>query len=451
MNVLTRRLKNMSPPQVLVLGFLVIIFIGSVLLWLPFSHEPGVTVSYVNALFTATSAVCVTGLVVVDTGTTFSFPGEVILIFLIQLGGMGFMTFSTLIAIMLKRRISHRDRLLLQEALNQDSTQGIVRLISRVIWFMLAIEAAGMLLLTAAWSAEMGPKQALYYGWFHSVSLFNNAGFDLFGQFNNMPFSGMTHYVDNHFVSLVSMALVILGGIGFFVLTDLYDWRERRRLSVHSKVVLATTGWLLLVGALLLLFFEFTNTRTLASLQFFEKLTASFFQSTASRTAGVNTLDIAALRESTQFLLIILMFIGAAPGSTGGGVKVTSFAIVTAAVFAALRGRDEVVLFQYRILRERVYKALTIIIISLSLVMFVAMILSYTEKRPFLDNLFEATSAFATVGLSMGLTPELTLFGKFLIMVTMFIGRLGPLTMAYSLTFDNKRDKIGYPEGKIII
>jgi trk system potassium uptake protein TrkH len=364
--------------------------------------------------------------------------GEFILVFLIQLGGLGFMTFSTLFAMVLKRRISHRDRLLLQESLNQNSTQGIVRLIWRVIWFMVIIEFLGTILLTAAWSGEMGPRQALYYGWFHSVSLFNNAGFDLFGQFHDMPFSGMTHYADNFFVSIVSMLLVVLGGVGFFVLADLYDWREHRRLSVHSKVVLATTGWLLLIGALLIMFFEFTNHRTLSSLQFFEKLTASFFHSTASRTAGVSTLDIAALRESTQFLLIILMFIGAAPGSTGGGVKVTSFAIVTAAVFAALRGRDEVVLFQYRILRERVYKALTIIIISLSIVMFVAMMLSYTEKRAFLDNLFEATSA-------------LTLFGKILIMITMFIGRLGPLTLAYSVTFDNKRDNVGYPEGKIII
>jgi len=444
-------LSRVSPPQVLIFGFLAIIFIGSILLWLPIAHQDGINVSYMDALFTATSATCVTGLVVVDTGTTYSVFGQLIILVLIQIGGLGFMTFSTLFAIALKRRISHQERLLLQEAFNQDTSEGIVRLIQKVVLYAFVIEAVGVVLFTAAWAGEMGPTRALYFAIFHSVSLFNNAGFDLFGQISG-PFSGFTSMVHDHFITLVSGALVILGGIGFLVISELLDYRQRRKVSLHTKVVLYTTGWLILAGMVLLFLFEYTNMRTMGTLSLVDKLHASFFQAVIPRTAGVNTIDVSQMVQASQFLMIMLMFIGAAPGSTGGGVKVTSFATMIGAVLAMMRGKEEVIMFRYHIARERVYKAITVTFVSLTLVLLVAMALSLIEyKQPFLSILFETTSAFATVGLSLGVTPELSLVGKIIISVMMFIGRLGPLTLTYWLTTEQRPVKRYYPEGKIII
>jgi trk system potassium uptake protein TrkH len=449
MRVQSHWLTKVSPPKVLLFGFLGIILIGSLLLSLPLAVQEGKTVSFLDALFTATSATCVTGLVVVDTGTTYSIFGQVVILLLIQVGGLGFMTFSTLFAIALKRKISHRERLLLQEAFNQDSSEGIVRLIKNVMIYSFLIEAVGAVLLTGAWAGQMGASQALYFAVFHSVSLFNNAGFDLFGQITG-PFSGFTSMVDDYFVNFISMALVILGAIGFFVLADFVEFRQRRRLTLHSKVVLVTTGALIIVGTIILFLFEFN--RTLAPLTMFDKFVTSFFQAVVPRTAGVSTVDISQMVQASQFLIIMLMFIGAAPGSAGGGIKVTAFATMIGAVWSMIRGREEVVLFQFEIARERVYKAITVTFVSLTAILLISMILSLTEgNHPFLMILFETTSAFSTVGLSMGLTVDLSIIGKILICITMFIGRLGPLTLAYMLTPIDRPVKVRHPEGKIII
>jgi len=433
-----------SPPRVLAIGFALIILLGASLLSLPSVSADGQPMRFIDALFTATSAVCVTGLVVADTGTFFNAGGQLIILALIQVGGLGFMTMATLFALVFKRRITLRERLILQEAMNQTSMEGIVRLIRRVILYSLTIEAAGTAVLTARFAAEMPLGRAAFMGLFHAVSLFNNAGFDLFGNYRSF-----TPYVSDPVVNITAILLVTLGGLGFIVISDLLEFRKRRRLSLHSKVVLVTSGALFGIGAVVIFIFEFTN--ALAPLGWDGKIWASLFQSAAPRSIGVNTLDIGSLRQATQFFLILLMFIGAAPGSTGGGIKVTTFATLVGAVIAMMRGKDEVVLFRYRLARERIFKALTITMISLAVVVAVTMVLCTTEDRAFLRILFETVSAFGTCGLSTGITPQLTDFGKLLLSLTMFAGRIGPLTFAYALRPKDEKELFRYPEGRIII
>jgi trk system potassium uptake protein TrkH len=430
----------------MVLGFASIILIGALLLMLPISSTSGNAVSFIDALFTATSATCVTGLVVLDTGTTFTIFGKTVIMVLIQVGGLGFMTMATLFAMMMKRKISLRDRLILQEAMNQGSMEGIVRLIRRVLIYSLVIEGCAAVLLSLRWAFDMPLGKAVYFGIFHAVSMFNNAGFDIFGDFRSL-----TDYVYDPLVNIVVMFLIVSGGIGFIVMSDLVEFRVKRKLSLHSKVVLSTTAGLILIGALVIFIFEFTNQRTLGNLNFGGKILSAFFQSVSPRTAGANTVDIAGLRQASQFFMVILMFIGASPGSTGGGVKTTTFTIMIGAVIAMLRGREDVVLFRYRLAQERIYKALTLTLLALLLVLSVSMLLSTTEDSNFLAILFETTSAFATVGLSMGLTPELSVIGKILICLTMFAGRLGPLTLVYALGPKQGKPLYKHPEGKIII
>lgn len=441
------RFLKLAPPQILVLGFAAVILIGALLLMLPVSSVSGKALGFMDALFTATSAACVTGLAVVDTGTYFTGFGQAVVLVLIQIGGLGFMTMATLFALVFKRRISLRDRLILQEAMNQSSMEGIVRLIRRVLIYSLVIEAAGAVLLSIRFAFDMPLARALFYGLFHAVSMFNNAGFDLFGGYYN----SLTAYVGDPVINLVVMFLIISGGIGFVVMSDLAEFRRRRRLTLHSKVVLSMTLGLILTGMAVIFVFEFTNARTLGPLNLGSKLWASLFQSVAPRTAGANTLDIMGLRQATQFFIVILMFIGASPGSTGGGIKTTTFTLMVGAVISMLRGREDIVLFRYRLAQERVFKALTITLLALLLIVSVSMMLSTTEGLPFLMILFETTSAFANVGLSLGMTPELTQVGKVLICLTMFAGRLGLLTLAYALGPKQGKPLYKYPEGKMII
>ncbi|WP_246061879.1 TrkH family potassium uptake protein [Paenibacillus oralis] len=428
------------------MGFALIILLGSLLLMLPISSATGETLPFVDALFTATSATCVTGLVVVDTGTYFSTFGQIVIMLLIQVGGLGFMTMATLFSLVLKRKISLKDRLILQEAMNQNTMEGIVRLIRKVLLYSLVIESCAALLFAIRWAFDMPLGRALYFGVFHAVSMFNNAGFDLFGEYRSL-----TQYVADPIVNFVAMFLIVSGGIGFIVLSDIMDFRRRRKLSLHSKVVLSMTSALIVIGALVIFIFEFTNSRTLAPLSWDGKFWASLFQSVTPRTAGANTLDIGALRQASQFFMIILMFIGASPSSTGGGIKTTTFTILVGAVISMIRGRSDLVLFRYRMAQERIFKAVTITMLALFLVVAVAMVLSTTEDASFLSILFETTSAFGTVGLSMGLTGKLTVVGKILICFTMFAGRLGLLTLAYALGPKKSKELYRHPEGKMII
>lgn len=441
---------ELTPPQILVIGFAAIILLGATLLSLPISSASGQPTLFIDALFTATSATCVTGLVVVDTGSHYSMFGQIVIISLIQVGGLGFMTMATLFAFVLRKRISLKERLILQEAMNQGSMEGIVRLIRRVIVYSLTIEFVAAVIFSIRWSFDLGIAKGIYFGIFHAISFFNNAGFDLFGSVV-APFTSLTTYADDWIVNIVSMGLIILGGIGFVVMSDVVDYRKHKRLSLHSKVVLSATGLLIVIGAVVIFIFEFTNQKTLGSLNWSGKILASFFQSVSPRTAGANSVDIGAMRQASQFFIIILMFIGASPGSTGGGIKTTTFTTLIGAMIAMIRGKEDIVLFHYRLGKDRILKAITLTMIALFLVIFVTMLLTTTESQSFLKLLFEVTSAFGTVGLTMGVTPELSFFGKIMISLTMFAGRLGPLTLAYALGPKAEKELYRYPEGKITI
>ncbi|WP_068773945.1 TrkH family potassium uptake protein [Paenibacillus sp. FJAT-26967] len=439
-----------KPPQVLVLGFAGIILIGTLLLMLPVSSVNGQALSFIDAFFTATSATCVTGLVVVDTGTHFTLFGQIVIILLIQIGGLGFMSMATLFAFILRKKISLKERLLLQEALNQGSVEGIVRLFRKVLIYSMTIEGIAAVLFTLRWSQDLGFAQGLYYGIWHAISFFNNAGFDLFGPITG-KFSSLTAYADDFVINMVSVSLIILGGIGFIVISDLIEYPSKKRLSLHSKLVLSATGILIALGTLVIFIFEYSNAKTLGSLGFGGKLLASLFQSVTPRTAGANTLDLPALRQATQFFIIVLMFIGASPGSTGGGIKTTTFTTLVGAIIAMIRGKEDIVFFRNRLGKDRILKAITLTMFALLFVILVTMLLSTTEDHDFLMILFEVVSAFGTVGLSLGLTTQLTIFGKVMIALTMFAGRLGLLTLAYALQPKKEKELYRYPEGKITI
>ncbi|WP_068620089.1 TrkH family potassium uptake protein [Paenibacillus tuaregi] len=443
------RLPKFSPPQILVLGFAAIIMLGTLLLMLPISNVGGKSLEFINALFTATSATCVTGLVVKDTGLDFTTFGQVVIMVLIQVGGLGFMTMATLFSMVFKRKISLKDRLLLQEAMNQNTMEGIVRLIRKVLTYSIVIELCAAIIYSIRWAFDMPLGRAVYYGLFHAVSMFNNAGFDLFGGYRSL-----TMFVDDPVVNLVTMFLIVSGGIGFIVISDLAGFRKNRKkwkLSLHSKVVLSMTAALIVLGTVVIFIFEYTNPKTLEPLGWGGKIWGSLFQSVTPRTAGANTLDIGSLRQATQFFIIILMFIGASPGSTGGGIKTTTFTILVGAVLSMIRGREEVVLYRYRLAQERIHKAITVTMFALFFIIAVTMVLTATEDASFLSILFETTSAFGTVGLSMGITGKLTVLGKALISLTMFAGRLGLLTMAYALGPKKEKELYRHPEGKMII
>ncbi|MEG0259266.1 MAG: TrkH family potassium uptake protein [Lysinibacillus sp.] len=440
-------LNKLSPPTVLMLGFAMLIIIGSLLLSLPVATEGREALSFLDALFTATSAICVTGLVVVDTGDTFSIFGELVILSLIQIGGLGFMTFSTLFLIVMKKRISLKERLLLKESFNFTDLSGIVKIARRVFAFTILAETLGGIILAFRFSMDMPFSQAIYFGFFHAISNFNNAGFDLMGGFQSL-----TMYVDDPIVTITIGLLIILGGIGFIVIHELYEYRQTKKLSLHTKVVLMATS-ILVIGATILIFLlEFHNAKTLGTLSPTGKWLGAFFQSVTPRTAGANTLPIADLTYPTLLLVIFLMFIGAGSGSTASGIKVTTLAVLLATLWAHLRGKEHVVLFKRDIGMGTIIKAFTLSMCGFLLVMIATFILSMTEKGfELIVYLFEVTSAFGTVGLSMGLTPELSPIGRVCIIVMMFIGRLGPLTIAFALTRNRKDDAFHYPKGNIMI
>lgn len=444
-NLLDLARWKLTPYQILVLGFAGLILAGTLLLMTPLASVRGESMSLTDALFTSTSAVCVTGLAIVDTGTYFSLFGQMILILLIQAGGLGIMTMSTLMALLIRKKIQLRERLIMQEALNQLTFAGIVRLTKYVIQVTLAIEFIGGTILAARWYPEYG-LQGIYFGYWHAVSSFCNAGFDLFG-----GYQGLTSHVEDVTVNLTISVMVILGGIGFAVLADLWENKNFSACSLHTKVVLATSGLLVAFGAIVVFLLEYDNPNTLGELSLKGKLLGSYFQAITPRSAGYHTINTADLQVATQFFMIILMFIGASPASTGGGVKTTTFAVLTAAIWALIRGKNDAELFRRRIPQNIIYKAFAVVFIAAALIIFVTMLLSISEELPFLEILFEVVSAFGTVGLSMGITASLSDMGKLLIALTMFAGRVGPVTLALALALRTRKSPIQYPEGKITI
>lgn len=437
-----------QPVQILAFGFLFAILVGTVLLTLPISSRSGEATPFIDALFTSTSAVCVTGLVTVDTGTHYSVFGQIVIMLLIQMGGLGFMTFATLIALLLGKRISLKERLIMQEAYNTFNIQGVVKLALYVMGITFSIEFIGAIILSTQFIPQYGLLKGLFYGLFHSVSAFCNAGFDLIGDFQSL-----TPYADNVVINLTVITLVVVGGIGFAVLTEVLNYRKSKRLSLHAKVVLSATVLLIVVGTISFFILEYSNPKTLGGLSIKGKILASLFASVTPRTAGFNTISTSDMTVAGKFLTIVLMFIGASPGSTGGGIKTSTAFLIFMTVVAVVQGKEDTEIYQKRINKSFVYRALAITMLSFILVVVVTMVLSISQNGDFMEYLYEATSAFATVGLTLGLTTRLTLVGKIILIFTMYAGRVGPLTITMAIAHKQQTtaNLIKYPEDKILI
>ncbi len=431
---------KLNPSQLLILVFFVSIMVGTILLKLPFATTH--YIRWVDALFTATSAMTVTGLVVVDTATEFTVFGQIVIALLMQLGGLGIMSFALLIYMMLGKKIGLKERILIQTALNQTSIGGVIKLVKNLFIFSLIIEFIGMLFLASSWVPEYGWSKGLYLSFFHSISAFNNAGFALWSD-------GLMGYVGDPIINLGITFLFIIGGIGFTVLTDLWYKKEFRQFSLHTKLMLIGTLLINIIAMFFIFILEYTNPNTLGGLSLLDKFFASYFQAVSPRTAGFNTIDIGSLNESTIFLILLLMFIGAGSASTGGGIKVTTFIIICLAVVTFLKGKQEIMIMRRSIANAYIIRALAISTMALFLICIAVFILSITEQAPFLMILFEVVSAFGTVGLSMGITSNLTIIGKLIIIIIMFAGKLGPLTLAFSLARPEK-SKIRYPHEDIL-
>lgn len=437
---LRKRLKELQPPQFIVLVFTAFIVLGTLLLKIPFATTQ--SIRWVDALFTSTSAMTVTGLAVVDTGTSFTLFGEIVILVLIQTGGLGIMTFAVLIFMMLGKKIGLKQRLMIQQSLNQPKAGGMVRLVKDLLFFSLTIEAIAAVILAFRWIPEFGVWRGIYVSIFHSVSAFNNAGFSVWSD-------SLSGFVGDPIVNIVISLLFIIGGIGFTVLIDVYHNRSFKKFSLHTKLMLVGTLIINVVAMLFIFIFEYNNTGTLGSLTLGDKLYAAYFQGVTTRTAGFNSVDIGALEEPTILFMLLLMFIGAGSASTGGGIKLTTFLIIFFTVGSFLNGSKEVVVRRRRIDVSLIFKALAILTISISFIFVAILILSITERAPILSVAFEVCSAFGTVGLSMGLTGVLTDIGKCVIISVMFFGKIGPLTLAFSLA-KRKVAKVRYPTEDIL-
>lgn len=435
---------ELNPPRILTLGFGALILIGTILLNLPIATNSGESIGLIDALFTSASAVCVTGLVVVNTGEFWSVFGKVVILILIQIGGLGIMTMATAGALIVGKKITLKERLVIKEQLNQKSMSGLVKLTQYVLLSTFAIEAIGAIILSTRFIPKYGIGKGVWFSIFHSISAFCNAGFDITGD-SMVPFAGDLS------VNITISLLVILGGIGFAIFIDVTKNKRFKNFNLHTKMVLTITAILLALGMGIFLIIEFNNPSTIGSMDGKDKLITSFFQSVVPRTAGFNSVDIGNVLDTTTFFMIILMFIGGSPGSTAGGTKTTTIGTLVLTTVSIIKGERDVVIFKRRIGEDVINRSLAIIVVSMTLILFVASVLTITEEFIFLDVLFETTSAFATVGLSRGITPDLSSMGKLIITLTMYAGRVGPLTMAFAFAQKNKAKKYRYAEGNIIV
>jgi len=443
----------MTVSRTICLGFFVLIAVGSLLLLLPFATAEGTWNNPLVALFTATSAVCVTGLIVVDTGSYFSPLGEGIILALIQVGGLGYMTATTFLLLLLGRRLGLRERLAIQQSMDKAELAGGRSLVISIITMTLLFELTGMLCLYPTFSQDYGPGYGLWLSVFHSISAFNNAGFSLFED-------SLVQYAFNPWINIVITILVILGGLGYQVIMEIFVWlrdriqrrRKRQVFSLNFKIATSTTVVLLILGTLAIFAAEFNNPPTLGGVSIGAKLLLAWFQSVVTRTAGFNSVDFGSMENATLFIVIAFMFIGANPGSTGGGIKTTTIRILLACTRMVLQGKEEVLLFQRQIPASRVLKAIGVVVGSGLVVVIVTMLVAFSNPElSFIELLFESVSAFATVGLSTGITAELSAFGKYVIIATMYLGRVGVLLFMAAILGDPKPTAIQYPEEDLLV
>ncbi len=440
--------KQLNATQKLAFGFAAIILIGALLLTLPFASKDAKSIPFINALFTATSATCVTGLVVYDTFSQFTLFGQTVILLLIQIGGLGFVTMVMMFALFLGRRIGLRERMLAAESLSSMQIGGVVKLVRRVLISAFLFESAGALLLAIRFIPEFGIKRGIWFSVFHSVSAFCNAGFDLIGV--KAPYSSLVSYVGDPLVILTIGGLIVCGGLGFIVWGDVADhgWHIRR-YKLHSKVVLASSAMLIAVGTALFLILE--NDTVLSGMHIGEKILAALFQSITPRTAGYNSIDTSALSEAGKSLTILLMIIGASPGSTGGGMKTSTFAVILLSLQASIRNREDTNIFHHRLdgdLVQRAYRSA-----ALYLMMFLAgtFLLCANGHFSLTDALFETASAIGTVGLTTGITRSLGGVSKMVLILLMYAGRVGSLTVFLAVAKRSNATKLRNATGNIIV
>lgn len=447
---MTRRFK-LSFIQIITFSFFAVIMTGAIILTLPISSKSGEFTNFVDALFTATSATCVTGLVVVDTYTHWSIFGQFIVLALIQIGGLGLMTIITMISYSLRNKFSLRNRNFISDFANVDSNVNMATLLKFIFIGTGICELTGAIVLSTRFVPQFGWSNGLFKSVFHSVSAFCNAGIDLMGEIS--PFSSFTTYANDWVVNITIMSLIIIGGLGFFVLQDVLTTRKWKRFSLHTKVVISMTTFLILFGAIAIFIYEFNNPLTIGEKSIPQKILASFFQSVTPRTAGFNTLDLPSMKNGSHLVMVGLMFIGGAPASTAGGVKVTTMAILIFSVIAGIRDQDDINGFKRRFQNQTIYKAIAVFIIYLGVVCIGVLTMCYFEDFSMGEILFETVSAIGTVGLSLGITTKLSVASKIILTIIIYLGRVGIISLILSLLFKKSKviKGIKYPEGKIML
>lgn len=460
MNKIHDFFKKMSPTRLIALSFFLVIFIGAVLLSFDISNQ-GENTSFINHLFIATSATCVTGLVPVVVAEQYSFIGQLIIILLIQIGGLGFLTLLNVFYVFIHKKLSLKNKIVMQEALNQESIKDISLYIKRVFIYTFTIELIGAICLSFVFIPEYGIK-GIYYSLFHAISAFCNAGFDVLGSNSLIP------YYNHLWINIVISSLIILGGIGFVVMIELrysfINYKQKYKqfslktylhtITVHTKIVLLTTFVLIFLGMIVILMLEYHNPNTIAMMPLKDKLIVSYFQSVTLRTAGFASVDMAALTPATKMFMSIVMFIGGSPAGTAGGIKTVTFVLMLLHIYSLIKGSENVNVFDKTIDVNIVKRALTIIIISFVICILGLFALSISENVDFIDLIFEVFSAFATVGLSAGLTPRLSVIGKLVVIILMYIGRIGPVTMVllFARKYNSKKGKdIVYAKENVLI
>ena len=441
-------IRRLSKVQTIALGFFLIIVAGTLLLMLPIASRDGHSTGFLHALFTATSSTCVTGLVVVDTYTNWTLFGQVVILALIQIGGLGFITIGMFFSIFLKRKIGLKERNLIQESVNTLQISGIVRLVKKIVCYTIAFEGIGAILLMTRFIPRFGWLKGIWYGIFHAISAFCNAGFDLMGQFE--PYASLTMYYDDIVINIVVMALIIIGGIGFIVWDDIskHKWHIKKYM-LHTKIVLMMTAVLTLGGALCFYLFERNN--LLLGMNAKGQILSSLFGSVTTRTAGFNTLDTGAYTEATRMLTVILMFIGGNPGSTAGGIKTTTMLVILLYIWANLRNKRGLNIFGRRLDEDAIKKASTVFCINLILATVCVTIMSALETLPLSDIMMEVFSAIGTVGISTGITSDISMVSKYMLIILMYCGRIGSMSFALAFTEKKKSNPVQLPVEQITI
>jgi trk system potassium uptake protein TrkH len=443
----------MTVARTICLGFLAVATVGTLLLLLPLSSANGSWGDFVTALFTATSAVCVTGLIVVDTGSHFSTFGQAVILTLIQVGGLGYMTATTFLLLLLGRRLGLRDKIAIQQSLDKTGMSDVGQLVKSIIAMTLIFELTGTFLLIPVFAADFGLSQGMWLAFFHSVSAFNNAGFSLFAD-------SLTAYATNVPINLIIPALIILGGIGYQVIMEMYVWltnrvkgrSERGVFSLNFKIVTSTTILLLVIGTVAFLCVEYRNPATIGGLSFADQIKISWFHSVMPRTAGFNSIDYGQMSTAGLFITIAFMFVGASPGSTGGGMKTTTLRLVFECTKAVLRGKEQVIIYQRQIPVTLLLKAVGVVFGSAMTVVFTTILIAIADPEiDFIRILFESVSAFATVGLSTGITASVSTVSKLVIIATMYIGRVGVLLLMAAILGDPKPSTVHYPEENLLV